>query len=78
MKYVLSNETHFKIVVSNKREAVLVLADYKEEGWLRCKRIPRRKHACLYCGELTKGRNGELLCEICNRETGHKFYNVLY
>lgn len=34
-------------------------------------------HKCKYCGEFTKGMDGDVLCDDCREIFGHTFYSEL-
>lgn len=74
MKYVLSNETHFKIVENKEQATTLMVGSNK---WTWCERVPKGKHACRSCGEIAEGKEEDVLCLDCERAFGCTYYSEL-
>lgn len=82
-KYVLLSEKQIRIVNYTDKdktdEEVLTMMQRNEPdaNWQLCKKIPRGKHSCKYCGEIAEGTHADLLCEDCRETFGHSLFSEL-
>lgn len=81
-KYVLTSEKEIGTLSysGDKTEAevlAMMQANEPECNWTACKKVPRGKHICKYCGNIAEGTHGDLLCKECRDTFGHSLFSEL-
>lgn len=81
-KYVLTSQTQTGIVqyTGDKSDAeilAMMQANEPDAKWTDCKKIPRGKHSCRYCGGIAEGTHSDLLCKDCREDFGHALFSEL-
>jgi len=82
-KFILTSETQIGIVKypyndkTDEQVLAMMQANEPDANWTTCKKIPRGKHSCKYCGNIAEGTHEDLLCGECRETFGHSLYSEL-
>ena len=81
-KFILKSETKigsrtFYSDLTEEKALEIMRAKEPDEKWLTCKKVPKGKHICKYCGEIAEGTYDDLLCGDCRETFGHSLFSEL-